>query len=61
MELVLLDGMGVVFLPSGDNLTSRLSFKEVLIKVTRRRLSVNLMMLGIVDSSVVLGMGQFSL
>ena len=60
MELVLLGEMCVVSLPSGENLTSRFSFKEVQVKVTRRRLPVDLIMLEVVDSSIVLGMRQLS-
>ena len=56
MELVLLGEVYVVSLPSGEKLTSRFSFKEVQVKVTGRRLSINLIMLEIVDSSMVLGM-----
>ena len=60
MELVLLGEVCVVSLVSGENLTSRFSLKEVQVKVTRRRLLVDLIMLGIVDSSMVLGMRQLS-
>ena len=60
MELVLLGEVCVAFLPSGENLTSRFSFTKVQVKVTRRRLPVDLIMLEIVDSSMVLGMEQLS-
>ena len=46
-----------VSLPSGENLTSRFSFKEVPVKVTRRRLLVDVIELEIVDYSMILGMG----
>ena len=49
-----------VSLPLGGDLTSRFSFKEVQVKVTRKGLSVDLIMLEIMDSSMVLGMGQLS-
>ena len=60
MELVLLGKVCVVSLPLGENLTSRFSFTEVQVKVTRRRLPIDLIMLEIVDSNVVLSMGQLS-
>ena len=60
MGLVLLEGMCVVSLHSRENFTSRFSFTEVQVKVTGRGLPVNLIMLEIVDSSMVLGMGQLS-
>ena len=60
MELVLLGKVCVVSLPSGENLISRFSFKGVQVKVTGRRLLVDLIMLEIVDSSMVLSMGQLS-
>ena len=56
MGLVLLEEVCVVSLPSGENLTLRFSFEEVPVKVTGRRLPVNLIVLEIVDYSVVLGM-----
>ena len=49
MGLVLLEEVCVVSLPSGENLTSRFSFKEVTVKVTERRLLVDLIMLEMVD------------
>ena len=49
-----------VSLPSGDNLTSRFSFKEVYVKVTERRLPVDLIVLEMVDYSMILGMGWLS-
>ena len=49
-----------VSLPLGENLTSRVSFKEVPINVTRRRLPVDLVMLEMVEYSIVLGMGWLS-
>ena len=52
MELVLLGKVCVVSLPSGENLISRFSFKEVQVKVTGRRLPVDLIMLEIVDSTL---------
>ena len=56
MGLVLLEEVCVVTLPSEENLTSRFSFEEVPIKVTGRRLPVNLVVLEMVDCSVLLGM-----
>ena len=40
MEPVLLDEVCVVSLPSGENLTSQFSFKEVLVKVVGRELQL---------------------
>ena len=60
MELALLGEVCAVSLPSGKNLTSRFSFKEVQVKVTGKGLPVDLIMLEIVDSSMVLGIGQLS-
>ena len=60
MEPVMLKEVCVVSLPSGENLISRFSFKEVLAKVARRRLPVDLMVLEMVDYSMILGMGWLS-
>ena len=46
-----------VTLPLGENLISRVSFEEVLVKVTGRRLPVDLIMLEMVVYSMVLSMG----
>ena len=56
MEPVLLDEVCIVSLPSGENLTSRFVFKEVLVKVVSRELPVNLIVLEMVDYDVILGM-----
>ena len=60
MELALLGEVCVVSLLSGENFTSRFSFKEIQVKVTGKGLPLNLIMLEIVDSSMVLDMGQLS-
>ena len=49
-----------VSLPSEENLTSRVSFKEVPIKVTGKRLPIDLIVLEMVEYSMVLGMGWLS-
>ena len=54
---ILLDEVYVVSLPSRENLTSRFSFKDVLIKVAGRELPVDLMILEMVDYDVILGHG----
>ena len=54
MVPVLLDEMCSVSLPSGENLTSRFSFKVVRVKVTRRELLVDLIVLEMVDYDVIL-------
>ena len=54
--LVLLEEVCVVSLPSTENLTSRFSFEEVPIKVTGKRLSVDLIVLEMMDYDVILGM-----
>ena len=46
-----------VSLPSGENLTSRFSFKEAPVKVTGRRLPVGVIELEMMDYSMILGMG----
>ena len=56
MGLVWLEEICVASLPSGENLTSRFSFKEVHVKVTRRELSVDLIVLEMVDYDVILCM-----
>ena len=60
MEPVLLDKVCVIALPSGENLTLRFSFKEVPIKVSRRDLPVDLIVLEMVDYDVILGMDWLS-
>ena len=60
MEPALLDEVCVASLPSGENLTSRFSFKEVHVKVTRRELPVDLILLEMVDYDVIFGMDWFS-
>ena len=60
VEQILLDEVCVVSLPSGENLTSRFSFKEVPIKVTGRELPVDLIVLEMVDYDVILGMDWLS-
>ena len=60
MGLVLLEEVCVVSLPLRENLTSRFSFEEVPIKVTERRLSVDLIVLEMVDYDVILGMDWLS-
>ena len=57
MGFVLLEEVCVVSLPSGKNLTLRFSFEEVPIKVTGRRLPVDLIVLEMEEYSMVLGMG----
>ena len=52
--------MCVVSLPSGENLTSRISFKEVPVKVIERRLPVGLIVLEMVDYRMILGVGWLS-
>ena len=49
-----------VSLPSGENLTSRVSFKEVLVKVAGKKLPVDLIVLEMVDYSMILGMSWLS-
>ena len=49
-----------VSLPSGKNLTLKVSFKEVPIKVAGRKLPVDLIVLEIVDYSMILGMSWLS-
>ena len=56
----LLDEMCIVSLPSGENLTSRFSFKVVPIKVAERELPVDLIVLEMVDYDVILGMDWLS-
>ena len=46
-----------VSLLSGENLTSRVSFKGAPVKVTGRRFPVDLIVLEMVEYSMVLGMG----
>ena len=49
MEPMMLEEVCVVSLPSGENLISRFSFKEVLVKVAGRRLIVDWIVLEMVD------------
>ena len=60
MESALLNEVCVVSLPSGENLTSRYSFKEVPVKVVGRELPVDLIVLEMVDYDVILGMDWLS-
>ena len=60
MEPVMLEEVCVVFLPSGENLISRFSFKEVLVKVVGRSLPVDLIVLEMVDNSMIMGMRWLS-
>ena len=60
MEPVLLNKVCVVYLPSGDNLTSRFSFKEVPVKVTGRGFPVDLIVLEMVDYDMILGVDWLS-
>ena len=60
MGLVLLEEVCVVSLPSRENLTSRFSFEEVPVKVTARRLPVDLIVLEMVGYDVILGMDWLS-
>ena len=60
MGLVLLEEVCVVSLPSGENLISRFSFEEVPVKVIGKRLSVDLIVLKMVDDGMILGMGWLS-
>ena len=60
MELVLLEEVCVVSLPLRENLTSRISFEEVPIKVIGERLPVDLIVLEMVDYDVILGMDWLS-
>ena len=56
MGLVLLKEVCIVSLPSRENLTSRCNFEEVPVKVTGRRLPVDLIVFGMVDYDLILGM-----
>ena len=49
MKPILLDEVFVVYLPSGENLTSQFSFKEVPFKVTGREFLVDLIILEMVN------------
>ena len=60
MEPMMLEEVCVVSLPLGENLISRFSFKELLVKVARRRFPVNLIVLEMVDYSMILGMSWLS-
>ena len=60
LKPVKLEEMCVVSLPSGENLASRFSFKEVPVKVTGRELPVDLIVLEMVDYDVILGMDWLS-
>ena len=60
MGLVLLEEACVVSLLSGENLIWRFSFEEVPVKVTERRLSVDLIVLEMVDDDMILGIGWLS-
>ena len=60
MEPMTLEEICVVSLPSGENLISRFSFKDVLVKVARTRLPIDLIVLEMVDYSETLGMGWLS-
>ena len=55
--LVLLNEVWVVSLPLEENLTLRFSFKEVPVRVTRRRLPIDVIELEMVDYSMILGIG----
>ena len=57
---MLLGKVCAVSLPSGKNLTSRFSFKEVPIKVTGRRFLVDSIVLEIVEYTMILGVGWLS-
>ena len=52
----LLNEVYVISLPLRENLTSRFSFKVVLVKITGRELPVDLIVLEMVDYDVILGM-----
>ena len=56
MVLDLLDEVCVVSLSSGENLTSRFSFKVIPVKIVGSKLIVDLIVLEIVDYDVILGM-----
>ena len=60
MEIVLLDEVCVVYLPSWENLSSRFSFKKVPIKVAGREFLLDLIVLEIVDYNVILGIDWLS-
>ena len=55
MKPVLLNEVCVISLPSGENLTSRFSFKKVPIKVAGRELPVDLIVFKMVDYDMILG------
>ena len=57
MGLVLFEEVCVVSLPSRENLTLRFSFEEVPVKVTGRRLPVDLIVLEMVDYGMILDTG----
>ena len=52
----LLDEMCIVSLPSGENLTSRLGFRVVPVKIARKELPIDLMVLEMADYDLILGM-----
>ena len=51
----LFDEACVVYLPSGENLTSRFSFKVILVKIAGREFPVDLIVLEMMDYDVILG------
>ena len=57
MEPVLLDEACIVSLPSGENLTLRFVFKEVLVRVAGRELPIDLIVLEMVDYGRDIGHG----
>ena len=60
LKPVVLEEICMVSLPSGENLASRFSFKEVTVKVAGRELPVDLIILEKVDYDVILGMDWLS-
>ena len=56
MKPIRFDEVCVISLPSGENLTSRFSFKKLHVKVIGRELLVDLIVLEMVDYDVILGM-----
>ena len=56
----LLNEMCIVSLPSGENLTSQFGFKAISVKIAKRELLVDLMVLEMVDYDLILGMDWLS-
>ena len=60
MVLELLNDVCNVSLPSGENLLSQFSFKVIPVKINGRELLVNLIVLGMINYDVILGMDRLS-